>query len=345
MDVPTLFDGLTASGEYPHPKAAGTGTLRLRTEPASPRGPAAALPARHRRTLLAVDGNSLTHRAFHAYGEDAMRGVLALLAGIADKVGFHAVVIGFDDTVGSWRRSRYPAYKAQRPEKPRALSSLLRRVPDVLVELGLTVVTGDGHEADDVLGSAAATASAHGWCSVLATSDRDAYSLVDDATTVLRLRSGLDNALAVTPRVIRSTIGIEPSQYVAYAALRGDPSDNLRGLPGVGPTRARGLLNTFATIEAAVADEIGCMSVIGRELGRALIADWSSADSIVRRNIDLMTIRRDVAIDLDRCARLLPYDTVERACARAGLPSVAGRMAAGFGARPDIAPLAHAPAD
>lgn len=335
MQAPTLFD---AGPEHPHTAEPSVDApLLLRDPVAVVRGPG--LPTRHRRTLLAVDGDALIHRAFHAYGDDAAHGVLALLAGVADMVDFDAAVVGFDDRGASWRRRRCPAYKAQRPPKPAALSALLDRVPQLLCEFGIAVLTAPGYEADDVLGSAAARASAAGWCAVLATSDRDAFSLVDDHTTVLRLRSGLSNAVAVTPRTIRRTLGIRPGQYVDFAALRGDPSDNLAGVAGIGARRARQLLGLYESVAEAVADELGCTSVLGREPAEALLADWHGTDSRVRRNLELMTIRRDVAIDLDHCAPRVPADRVEQSCVANGLPAVAGRMARAFGRRPERAPV------
>lgn len=335
MQAPTLFD----ARPEPSPTTAGPShaPLLLREPAAAVRGPG--LPARHRPTLLAVDGDALTHRAFHAYGDDAAHGVLALLAGVADMVDFEAVVVGFDDRGASWRRRRWPGYKAQRPAKPPELTALLDRMPDLLCELGITVLVPPGYEADDVLGSAAARAAAAGWCAVLATSDRDAFSLVDDHTTVLRLRSGLSNAVAVTPRTIRRTLGIRPGQYVDFAALRGDPSDNLAGVPGIGARRARQLLGLYPGVAEAVADELGCTSALGRDPAEALLADWHAPDSRVRRNLELMTIRRDVAIDPDHCTPRVPADRVEQSCVRHGLPAVAGRMARAFGRRPARAPV------
>ena len=341
MDLLSLLDaGPAAPSAPPAPGSTTSAPLLLRAAPSPPPfRRAGRVPARQRPTLLAVDGDSLAHRAFHAYGSDARYGVLALLAGIADQVPFSAVVVGFDaPRATSWRRRRWPGYKAQRPPKPSELVSLLAELPALLAERGNCVVCADGQEADDVLGSAAAVAAGEGWCSVLATSDRDAYGLVDEETTVLRLRSGLDNALAVTPAVIHRTLGIRAGQYVMFAALRGDASDNLPGIPGIGPSRAAALLSAYPTIEAAVDDVIGCRSVLGPELGQALIEDWRGEGSVVRRNLELMTIRRDVPVELDRCGqRLGSQEIVARLGAR-GLGTVAGRVAAAFGSRPNAAP-------
>lgn len=346
MQTASLFDLTETGAGGPggrHDDGARLGPLLLRDAPVVVDDRAGPVAASSRPTLLAVDGDSLVHRAFHGYGEGALYGVLALLAGLADLCSWQAVVVGFDERSDPWRRSVFPGYKAHRPPKPEALTAVLADVPPLLADIGICVVQEAGHEADDVLGSAAAAASARSWCSVLATSDRDAFGLVDEDTTVLRLRSGLRNAVAVTPSSLRRSAGVDAGQYLQLAALRGDPSDNLPGLPGIGPSRAAELLAVYPTIEAAAADPLGCRSVLGPELGQALVDDLARADSIVRRNLELMAIRRDLPIDLDVCARRLPGEVIEQRLVAAGLGTVAGRMAAAFGARPDAAPLPPEP--
>jgi DNA polymerase-1 len=290
--------------------------------------------------LLAIDGNSLAHRAFHAYqGAGALRGFCALVAAVADRVGPDATVVGFDSTARSVRRERWPRYKAQRPPKEAALEAFIAAAGALLRELGVAVESVDGWEADDVLASAAAAAEAGGWRCVLATSDRDAYAQVSEATTVLRLRSGLDQALEVTPGRLRVEVGVDAGQYVEFAALRGDVSDNLDGIPGVGPTRAAALLATYPTVAAAVTDPIGCRSVLGRSVGQALLDDLADpTTSRFLRNVMLMTTRRDLAVDLAACRRRVSPARIERVLRARGLSEVAGRMAIAVGARPDRHP-------
>lgn len=295
--------------------------------------------------LLAVDGNSLAHRAFHAYGaiglggggEDrsALYGFLALLTALHDKTGPTGVVVGFDCREASDRKERYPAYKANRPAKDPALHALLDLVPALLADLGVAVVTEHGWEADDVVGSAAAAARVAGWRCVVATSDRDAFALVDDTTTVLRLRSGLDNAVVVDPARLRRDQGVEPGQYVELAALRGDTSDNLPGVDGIGPARAAALLQAFPTVAAAGADPIGCRSVIGRRPGQALLDDLADPPaSVFHRNVALMTIRTDLPVMPEACRpRVLPQQIGERLDGW-GLGRLAARAAVTLGARP-----------
>ena len=314
---------------------------------ASPAPKAQAVPAPRGPVLLALDGNSLAHRAFHAYGRiDALGGeprgglygFIALLCAICDKVGADALVVGFDCRRSSVRKELYPEYKANRVEKDPALYDLLDEAPTVLVELGIPVVQPPGWEADDVIGSAAAAAERDGWRCVIATSDRDAFGLITDQTMVLRLKSGLDNAVEMTPAVLRREVGVAPHQYVEFAALRGDASDNLPGVPGIGPSRAKALFAAYDTVADAVADPIGCRSVLGRTIGQTLIDDVASATSVFRRNVELMSIRRDVSIDLDDCRHRATPERIATCLATWDLPSLTGRATAAFSARPELAP-------
>ena len=314
---------------------------------ASPARIAQAVPAPSGPVLLAIDGNSLAHRAFHAYGRvDAslgearggLYGFIALLCAICDKVSADALVVGFDCRAGSVRKARHPQYKANRVEKDPALYDLLDEAPTVLVELGVPVVVPQGWEADDVIGSAARRAEEAGWRCVIATSDKDAFGLISETTTVLRLKSGLDNAVAMDPAVLRREVGVSPEQYLEFAALRGDTSDNLPGINGIGPSRAKALLAAFGTVDQAVADPIGCRSVLGKALGQALIDDLAGDDSVFRRNVDLMRIRRDLDVDLDACRRDASPERIATCLAMWDLPMLTARATAALGARPELVP-------
>ncbi|MGI8575733.1 MAG: 5'-3' exonuclease [Egibacteraceae bacterium] len=294
--------------------------------------------------LAVVDGNSLAHRAFHAYPpEDSAGpryGFLALFAAICDKVAPDAVAVGFDDRASSRRRERWPGYKAQRPEKDPALYRLLQELPRLLDSLGVRTVVPEGWEADDVLGSASSAAERAGWRCVVATSDRDAFGLVSDLTHVLRLRSGMDAAVLVDRGRLRRDLAIEPEQYVEFAALRGDVSDNLPGIPGIGRRRAAALLEAFPTVAAACADPLGCRSVLGPALGQAVLEDFAATDSVFIRNVELMTIRRDLAFDVSACRCTATPDQISEVLAAAGISGLSGRLSLALATRPDIPPPA-----
>lgn len=235
--------------------------------------------------VLAIDGNSILHRAFHSQAGTglraadgspmwAVRGLFGQLVEAVDRVAPHQVVIGFDDPVSSLRRERWPTYKAQRPAKPESLVSQLALAVEMLRDLGLPVVVPTGLEADDVLAAVAARAADTGGQAVLMTSDRDAFALIGPHTSVLRMLSGgVEGSPLLTPERLHLMIGIHPVQYLDYAALRGDASDNLPGVRGIGPKTAARLLAAVGTARAAFDD---------LDLGGTLVAD-AVGTTIARR--------------------------------------------------------------
>ncbi len=215
--------------------------------------------------LLAVDGNSLLHRAHHAWAgsletdryERPIWGLLGLMVAIgaaAARCEPDALVVGFDCGERSVRRESYAAYKAHRPDKPVELQAQLDAAPSLLAGAGVPVVQVNGYEADDVLASAAAVARREGWRAVLVTSDRDAFALLDETTSMLRVvNGGIDDSPLLTPADLIRLYQVGPARYRDLAVLRGDPSDNLRGVPGVGSRSAARLLARFDSLDAVFA--------------------------------------------------------------------------------------------
>jgi len=239
-------------------------------------------------TLMAVDGNSLLHRAYHALSGTGLRddtgrpiwavkGMWSLLCSAAMRVQADAIVIGFDDSTRSMRRERNPDYKGTRTEKASELVSQLALCPDTLRAAGLAVCVIDGLEADDVTATAAARGTEAGWHTVIVTSDRDAFGHISDSTSVLRiLNGGIEASPLLTPGRLEIMIGIGPSQYLDYAALRGDTSDNLPGVFGIGEKTARKLLSGFGTMEALWADRDAAGERIVALAGRAALHKLST---------------------------------------------------------------------
>jgi 5'-3' exonuclease len=265
--------------------------------------------------LLVLDGNSLLHRAYHAAATGrtldgdgravwALKGLVTNIAGTAARLRPDAVLVGFDCPEESVRKADYPHYKAQRADKPADLAEQIVAAPALLDAAGFSTVLARAYEADDVLASAAAHASRTGWRSVLVTSDRDAFALIDASTSVFRIRNGgLDQASLVTASTLAAVCGVEPHQYRDYAALRGDPSDNLPGVRGFGPSTAARLLAEFGTIEAAWhALDSGAGDAVRAAVGDLAAAHLHTAQAraTVDRNRRLMRMRADLAIpDLD----------------------------------------------
>ncbi|WP_298802083.1 5'-3' exonuclease H3TH domain-containing protein [uncultured Pseudokineococcus sp.] len=272
--------------------------------------------------LLAVDGNSLLHRAHHAHAAGqhrdaagrpvwALRGVVSLIASAAARLTPDALVVGFDCARTSVRRAEHPAYKAHRPEKHPDLRAQLDDAPALLAEAGLPVVVAEGFEADDVLCSAAELARRSGWRCTAVTSDRDSFALVDASTSVLRvLNGGIGGSPVLTPRTLPLVTGVRAGQYRCLAALRGDTSDNLPGALGIGPKTAARLLAAFESVDdvyAALDDgrEAEVRDVVGPGVVARLRAPEARAN--VARNQRLMAMRDDLALpDLD--ALRLPLD-------------------------------------
>ncbi|WP_307834508.1 5'-3' exonuclease [Paractinoplanes lichenicola] len=257
--------------------------------------------------LLVLDGNSMLHRAYHAGAGDgwldddgnpiwALRGLFGYLARAAAHLRPDAVVVGFDCPEESARRTDYPAYKAHRPDKAADLTAQLLAAPALLRDAGVCTVVPRAYEADDVLASAAATARDRGWQSVLMTSDRDAFALIDDTTSVLRVRNGgFDEAMLIDAATLPSLYGVHPWQYRDFAALRGDPSDNLHGVRRFGTTTAAKLLTAFGTLEAAWEAGVALVrDAVGAHAAKCFTEP--GAREIVDRNRRLMSMRHDLPI-------------------------------------------------
>ena len=261
--------------------------------------------------LMAVDGNSLLHRAHHAHEHSdqrdaagdptwALRGLVASIGSAAARLTPDGVVIGFDCAGDSLRKLDYPAYKAGRREKTDDLVRQLAEAPELLRECGFTVVQHEGWEADDVMASAAALARRDGWRCAVVTSDRDAFALIDGSTSVLRvIVGGVSASPLLTAERLPAACGVSAGQYRDYAALRGDTSDNLPGALGIGAKTAARLLATFPRVAdayAAVEDgrEDQVVDAIGAAATRRLVAPQARAN--VARNLALMAMRDDLAV-------------------------------------------------
>jgi DNA polymerase-1 len=285
--------------------------------------------------LLVLDGNSLLHRAYHAAAAGklldragrpvwALKGLVGYVARAAARLRPDAVVVGFDCPERSVRKADYPLYKAHRAEKPADLAEQIIAAPPLLRASGICVVVHTAYEADDVLASAAAQARRAGWRSVLMTSDRDAFALVDASTSVLRVRNGgFDEAVLVTAGSLAEVYGVHPWQYRDYAALRGDPSDNLAGARGFGSATAARLLAEFGTVDAAWtalegAEAHRVRSVVGETAAQHLAA--APTREIVERNRRLMAMYANLELpSLDQMRLPLDLARMRRALLASGI--------------------------
>jgi len=305
------------------------------------------------RVVLAVDGNAIVHRAFHAQAVTgfrcpagrprwAVRGLLTQLVAAVERVGPDVVVVGFDDPDTSVRRARWPDYKAQRGTKLDTLVDQLAAAADVLRELGVTVVVPAGLEADDVLASVARQAPAAGATTVVVTSDRDAFGLIDAHTRVLRIiNGGVEASPLLTTERLVTLLGVRPEQYRDFAALRGDPSDNLPGVRGIGPKTAARLLTAFGDARAAFDDLAAVAEAVGPGVAARLAAPGARATWEL--NCQVMAMREDVAVDMTAGALPLLAGAVRDAFGPLELPwttATALRVLAGdLSVQPPPAPV------
>jgi 5'-3' exonuclease len=276
-------------------------------------------PPDHPPLLLAIDGDSLLHRAYHAMEDSehrdddgrpvwGLRGLVTFIAGAAARLTPDALVVGFDSHVDAVRKADFAGYKAHRADKHPDLQSQLDQAPGLLAEAGFCVVVAPGYEADDVLASSAALARREGWRSVLVTSDRDSFALIDPGTSVLRvLNGGIEDAPLLTPDTLPAVCGVPPERYRDYAALRGDVSDNLPGARGIGSKTAARLLAAFRSVdEAFTALDAGRRDEVVAAVGEAAtdrLAD-PQARAMVVRNQRLMSMRHDLDLPEPEALRL-----------------------------------------
>lgn len=253
--------------------------------------------------VLAVDGNSLVHRSFHAQAHTgqlcwAVRGLLTQLVAAVERIRPNLVVVGFDDASRSLRRETWPSYKAHRIEKLDTLVEQLTQAAQAMRELGVAVVIPDGLEADDVLASAVAFSRRVSARTVIVTSDRDAFALIDEHTHVLRIiNGGVDASPLMNAERLTALLGIAAAQYRDFAALRGDPSDNLPGVRGIGRHHAVRVLTEFGSARAAFDDLDAVRSKLGPGVATRLA--HPDARTAWELNCRVMTMHDDVALDLD----------------------------------------------
>ncbi|HEY3205310.1 MAG TPA: 5'-3' exonuclease [Gaiellaceae bacterium] len=226
------------------------------------------------RPLLAIDGDSLAHRAYHALPKtirraekkpsNAIVGFTNFLLRLWDDEQPRAIVVGWDTlTVPTYRHEAFEGYQAGR-EFDDELLEQLDLLPQLAEAFGFASAKAPGYEADDFLAAAVAFEEKRGGTVVVATSDRDSFQLASERTTIIQPVRGVSELTRIGPAEVRERYGVEPKQVVDFIALRGDPSDRLPGAPGVGPKKAADLLRQYGTLEDAL--EAGRFAVQAEEL-------------------------------------------------------------------------------
>jgi DNA polymerase-1 len=252
-------------------------------------------------TLALLDGNSIAYRAFFALPPDlattsgqvtnAAYGFTRMLIKLLGDHHPDAVAVAWDVSRQTFRSAEYPEYKAQREAAPDAFKSQLPLINEVLNSLGIAQLRLDGYEADDLIASIGEMARTQSWNVLLVTGDRDAFQLIDDHLKVLYTRRGITDVIVADDDYVFERYGIQPNQYVDYAALRGDTSDNLPGVPGVGEKTASKLIADYGSLEG-IYDHLA-------ELTPRLRQNLAEHRDQAFLNRKLMKLVRDLDLDLD----------------------------------------------
>jgi DNA polymerase-1 len=259
---------------------------------------------------LLLDGHSLAYRAFFALPAEnfstttgqptnAVYGFTAMLINVLrDEQPTH-VAVAFDRGEPTFRHEQYVEYKAGRTKAPDEFRSQISLIFEVLDALGIARLSAPGYEADDIIATLAAQAEAEGMDVLIVTGDRDTFQLISDKVTVLYNSRGVSDMRRFTPAELFEKYGLTPAQYPDFAALRGDPSDNLPGIPGVGEKTATKWVAEFGSLESLV----NRVDEVKGKVGDALREHLGD----VLRNRQLTALMRDLPAETVGAA---PHDLV-----------------------------------
>ena len=264
-------------------------------------------------TLLLLDGHSLAYRAFYALPVEkfstttgqptnAVYGFTSMLINLLRDERPTHVAVAFDLSRQTWRAEEFAEYKANRSTSPSEFKGQIELIRDVLTALRIPSLTAAGFEADDIIATLTTKAVEEGMVVRICTGDRDALQLVNPQVTVLYPRKGVSDMTRFTPEEVEAKYGLTPAQYPDFAALRGDPSDNLPNIPGVGEKTASKWVREFGSL-ATLVDRV---DEVPGKAGDALRANLAH----VLQNRRLTELVRDVPLDADPETDLLaqPYD-------------------------------------
>lgn len=215
-------------------------------------------------TLLLLDGHSLAYRAFHALPVEnfttssgqhtnALYGFTSMLLNLIRDVNPTHIAVAFDVSRKTFRTEKFPEYKATRSKTPDEFRSQMDLLHEIIEALGITHIEKEGYEADDVIATLTREATANGFAVEICTGDRDSFQLVSSTVTVLYPKKGVSELVRMTPDAVVEKYGLTPEQYPDFAALRGDPSDNLPSIPGVGEKTATKWIVDYGSLSGLIA--------------------------------------------------------------------------------------------
>lgn len=253
--------------------------------------------------LLVVDGNSILNRAFYGIRPlttkdgmftNAIYGFLTMLEKIKNDTTPDAVAIAFDLKAKTFRHEAYTLYKANRKGMPEELHMQLQPLKDLLTALGYKIVTCEGYEADDILGTLSKACADRGDECVIATGDRDSLQLVSDKVSV-RLAKNLNGTMIYTPDTVMEEYGVTPRELIEIKAIQGDSSDNIPGVAGIGPKGATDLIMKYKTVEY-IYEHIDELDI--KENMRKKLID-SKENALISRMLGEICLTAPVDTDMD----------------------------------------------
>ena len=274
-----------------------------------------------RRTFAVIDGNSLMHRAFHAVPPtmnapdgrptNAIFGFLNMFLKMIDAFNPDGVVVAFDKGKPRVRMEMLPQYKAQRPPMDPDLHAQFPMIKELLGALNVPILQSEGWEGDDILGTMARLGEEAGCDMLLVTGDRDMYQLVTEHVNVVSTRKGLSDVAIMTPESVDDLYhGITPALVPDFYGLKGDTSDNIPGVPGIGPKKASALIAQYGSLDEVIAHADEVKGKMGENL-RAHIDD-----ALLSRKV--ATIRTDAPVELDFEATSFPAFSADEVSAALG---------------------------
>ena len=301
-----------------------------------------------RRTFAVIDGNSLMHRAFHAVPPtmnapdgrptNAIFGFLNMFLKMIDAFNPDGVVVAFDKGKPRVRMEMLPQYKAQRPPMDPDLHAQFPMIKELLTALNVPILQSEGWEGDDILGTMARLGEEAGCDMLLVTGDRDMYQLVTEHVNVVSTRKGLSDVAIMTPESVDDLYhGITPALVPDFYGLKGDTSDNIPGVPGIGPKKASALIAQYGSLDEVIAHADEVKGKMGENL-RAHIDD-----ALLSRKV--ATIRTDAPVELDFGATSFPAfsaDEVSAALGTLGITAMQNRFLSLIGGEGGAAATASA---
>jgi DNA polymerase-1 len=251
--------------------------------------------------LLLIDGHSMAYRAFYALPAEnfttasgqhtnAIYGFATMLLSLLSSEKPTHVAVAFDVSRKTFRSEIFPEYKANRAKTPDEFRSQMSYLHELVSAFGITQFEVEGFEADDVIATITKRAEKEGAEVFICTGDRDSFQLVNDKTTVLYPKRGVSDLARMTPGAVQEKYGMSPAQYPDFAALRGDPSDNLPSIPGVGEKTAAKWVVEYGSLQELLSN----VDKVGGKVGQSL---RDSIDNVIR-NRELTQLVAEVPLDL-----------------------------------------------